>query len=253
MPKRQFLGLVFNLKDKIDYTLNNTPGVLPKGHYNMVYLPEGDCDLTLQRGVYASFCVECNPGYLRMLSKNFPMLEQFLSKTGGPSPAIMCDPHPAIMPVMLFNIYEVIRSDFPDEVLGMYLDSKFTGLLISCMEHCQHAIAGVSEAEIEKIRSAGEYIKENIRFRMDVDFLADKVRLNRRKLACGFKALYGTSVSDFITKEKMKRALALLRDTNMSLSEISAALGYTRLNNFYKTFKRKFGQSPGELRKTEGE
>jgi AraC family transcriptional regulator, transcriptional activator of the genes for pyochelin and ferripyochelin receptors len=253
MPKRPFLGLIFNLKNRIDYTIDDTPGVIHKGHYNMVYLPEGGCDLNLEKGCYAIFIAEFNPGFLKMISKSLPVLEDFLSKTGGPAPAIMCGVHPIMMPSMLFSIYEVVHTDFTDEARSLYLDAKSIDLLITCIEHCQHFIAGVDEVEIEKIRSAGDYIKENIRFRLDVDFLADKVRLNRRKLALGFKAVYGTSVLDFITQERMKRALALLRDTTMSLSEISAALGYTRLNNFYKIFKRRFGQSPGELRKSDDE
>jgi len=49
--------------------------------------------------------------------------------------------------------------------------------------------------------------------------------------------------------DRLQNAEELLRDTNMTINEVSLAAGYTRLNGLYAAFEREHGISPGAWRK----
>ena len=51
-----------------------------------------------------------------------------------------------------------------------------------------------------------------------------------------------------VTELKMEKAAHLLRETDMSIKEITNATGYNDQNYFSKLFKQKFGVSPTEYR-----
>jgi AraC-like DNA-binding protein len=253
VPEHDFLGFVYCLHGKVPYTVNNVTGMLQKGYFNMAYLPAGSCNVVLPAGRYASFCMEVDADYLKLLLPGVPILQEFLPKVGGADPAWICQNHPLIAPRILHSIYSVIGNGFEGELQSLYLDCKFVDLIIASLHHCQYFKIGLDEGDVRKIKETKEYIEQNLKFRLDVSYLADKISLTRKKFEAGFKQLFGTSVFDFITNERMQQARVMLRDSTLTISEISLSLGYTRLNNFYKTFKRRFGYSPGELRKNDGE
>lgn len=56
----------------------------------------------------------------------------------------------------------------------------------------------------------------------------------------------GRTFSDILLEQRMERAVALLRGTNLPVSEIAALLGYSNASNFYKAFHKYYGRSPRE-------
>ena len=59
-----------------------------------------------------------------------------------------------------------------------------------------------------------------------------------------FKAKLGCSVQNYITKMRMKKAVALLRTGDLSTKEIAAACGYASSQYFCRVFKAQFGEPP---------
>lgn len=66
-----------------------------------------------------------------------------------------------------------------------------------------------------------------------------------------FKKEYGTTPYDYQLAQKMQLACRMLRHTNMSVSAVSAALGYSDAHYFSGLFKRKQGVSPKAYRQGE--
>lgn len=54
----------------------------------------------------------------------------------------------------------------------------------------------------------------------------------------------GKSFSQLLLEQRMERAVALLKGTNLPINEIAAMLGYSNSSNFYKAFRAQFHQSP---------
>ena len=54
----------------------------------------------------------------------------------------------------------------------------------------------------------------------------------------------GKTVSEIVLEKRMERAVLLMKNTNLSIEEIAAMLGYNNHSNFYKAFKGYYGETP---------
>lgn len=59
----------------------------------------------------------------------------------------------------------------------------------------------------------------------------------------------GRTFSKIILQKRMERTVLLMKNTDLSLEEISEMLGYSNHSNFFKAFKEYFGKTPREYLK----
>lgn len=57
----------------------------------------------------------------------------------------------------------------------------------------------------------------------------------------------GKTFSELLLQIRMERAFTLLKNTALSVNDVSLFLGYSNTSNFYKAFKRYYNTSPREL------
>lgn len=72
---------------------------------------------------------------------------------------------------------------------------------------------------------------------------------NDYKLKYGFKHLFKTSIYQFYTTERLKRAHLLIQQTTISLKSIAFISGFSNYPNFSKSFKRRFGYTPLDIKR----
>ncbi len=58
----------------------------------------------------------------------------------------------------------------------------------------------------------------------------------------------GRKFTEILLEKRMERAVLLMKNTTLSVEEISAMLGYSNHSNFYKAFKDYYGTTPREYR-----
>src|SRR5258706_4212079 len=66
--------------------------------------------------------------------------------------------------------------------------------------------------------------------------------------ARSFKEAFGVPPHRYLLTRRLERAQALLRDTDLSITEIAFQTGWNSLGTFRRTFRDVTGESPGELR-----
>ena len=66
--------------------------------------------------------------------------------------------------------------------------------------------------------------------------------------ARSFKAAFGVPPHRYLLTRRIERASALLRDTDLPVTEIAFRAGWSSLGTFGRTFRDVTGQSPGEAR-----
>ena len=93
------------------------------------------------------------------------------------------------------------------------------------------------------------YIDTNYKDSLSLDDLARVVHMNKYYLAHAFKTEYGTSPINYMISRRIDESRYLLRETNMSLSEIAQVLGFSSASYFSQSFRRSVGSSPIEFRK----
>jgi len=94
-----------------------------------------------------------------------------------------------------------------------------------------------------------EYLITHISDRMTIEELSRKFLINPTTLKREFKAKYGNSLAAHMGEHRMERAAELLRDSDMSMSEIASAVGFSGQSRFTSAFKTHFGMTPTEYKK----
>ncbi len=96
---------------------------------------------------------------------------------------------------------------------------------------------------------AKKYIEEHMGENLTVEKIAKAIHVSKNWLYRTVKQGAGMGVSEYINSLRIIRAKELLRDTKMSVKEISDSLGFSATAYFGKVFKKCVGISPLNFRK----
>ena len=86
-----------------------------------------------------------------------------------------------------------------------------------------------------------------------VSELAGAMHMSRSNLLRKVKKETRLSASQFIRQIRLKQAMDLLRQTSMTVSEVSYGVGFGSTSYFIKCFREYYGHPPGEVGKREAE
>src|SRR5436190_18062678 len=84
-----------------------------------------------------------------------------------------------------------------------------------------------------------------------VERLAQVSGVSEAHFARSFKEAFGVPPHRYLLTRRIERATALLRETDLSITEIAFQTGWSSLGTFGRTFRDVTGESPGELRARE--
>lgn len=83
--------------------------------------------------------------------------------------------------------------------------------------------------------------------------LARQFGTNEFKLKSGFRHFFKTSIYKFYTDERLKRAHFMIRQRDLPLKEIALITGFSTYPNFSKSFKKKYGYNPTDLKQKDAD
>jgi len=104
-----------------------------------------------------------------------------------------------------------------------------------------------NEADREKISLARDVLLQHIGEPLTIKELSRKAAINECYLKKGFKEMYGTTIFDFFQCQRMEHAKYLLYEKGLTVTEVSASLGYSSISHFSTAFKKHTGIKPCEL------
>jgi AraC-like DNA-binding protein len=81
-----------------------------------------------------------------------------------------------------------------------------------------------------------------------ISVLADKVGINEFKLKLGFRELFQTSPYQYRLHLCLEKAKLLLEETDDTIDQIAAKVGFDTYNGFSTAFKKAFNIAPTEYR-----
>ena len=81
--------------------------------------------------------------------------------------------------------------------------------------------------------------------------LAKVSGVSEAHFARSFKDAFGVPPHRYLLTRRIERAKMLLRETELSITDIAFQTGWTSLGTFGRTFRDVTGESPGELRTRE--
>ncbi len=91
---------------------------------------------------------------------------------------------------------------------------------------------------------------ESLDKRWTVADLASTAGMSRSLFAERFKSFTGESPLEYLTRHRMRAASQLIRESDRTLRDVAAAVGYHSDGAFHRAFRRIWGVSPGEYRRS---
>ncbi|MEJ3655309.1 AraC family transcriptional regulator [Actinomycetes bacterium KLBMP 9759] len=83
-----------------------------------------------------------------------------------------------------------------------------------------------------------------------VDTLAKEVGMSRSAFTASFRELVGEGPAGYLTAWRMREAARLLTESDIAQGSVAAKVGYQSAVGFHTAFRKHFGTTPGEYRRS---
>jgi transcriptional regulator of acetoin/glycerol metabolism/AraC-like DNA-binding protein len=113
------------------------------------------------------------------------------------------------------------------------------------MAPAPQAHGGLSPAAMRRVR---EYVDAHLGGSMDLATLAGVAGVSIHHFARGFKQSASITPHHYLTQKRVERAQDLLGNTDLSLSEIALAVGFSDQSHLAHHFRQMLGVTPGQFR-----
>lgn len=137
-----------------------------------------------------------------------------------------------------------------DTVAATAVMQSLEALSLSTLRQMRPIPPGDDEAEPGLVLATRRIIDRDAEARrLTAEVVAARLGCSRTRLFAAFQA-EGLSLADCIRQARMARAKAVLEDPGRTVDEAAWISGYADASSFGKAFRRAFGASPGEWRRT---
>lgn len=142
------------------------------------------------------------------------------------------------------------------QLLGIEIDTSVTGVY-SGLDNAGKSISkilnltstvGSSDVKNEHINSALSFIHMNYQKDLSLSDVANYVHLTPFHLSRLFKTVTGHSFVTYVSDYRLSKAKDMLKNSDMTVAEISVKSGFNNATTFYRTFKKFTGMSPQEYK-----
>jgi AraC-like DNA-binding protein len=153
-------------------------------------------------------------------------------------------PSPDAFLRFLTDLYrELSLQSPPDEAIS-------ENLLENWLRDLARTIRPGKEAVPERLRLVREFIDLHCAEKLTIKKLAAMAHWSPTHFTNQFRKHFGTSPVDYAIRQRMHRAAYLLRDVNLSITEIAGRVGFEDIYYFSKLFKRRWGLTARQMRRS---
>ena len=244
---------------------------IQKGHFLLEinlerYTADSDCLFFVQSGeLHRIICEEpCTESavvfspYLLTFVTNDAAQSEVISPLSGSKlllPRMLTPEHPAYAEII--GEYRKLTSCYSNGTLACQLpvsDQLFVkGALLNILgilsAHNLFRTEGTTHHEsIEAVKTVLSYIHSHYMEKIFIKDLADLLSLNEQYFCRFFKKAVGQSPVSYINSYRIRRALSLLKETKLPVTEVCLECGFNNFGNFLREFRRETGTTPLQYR-----
>ena len=108
----------------------------------------------------------------------------------------------------------------------------------------------VNEKNLALIHKCVDYVNKNYATEISAEECAEAVHMSYSYFARIFRAVMGKTFKEYLVSVRLAKAKSILLSTSISVTDVAMACGYSSLSYFIAEYKREFGKTPREERKS---
>ena len=97
-----------------------------------------------------------------------------------------------------------------------------------------------------------QYIDDHLGEELRLSELAAVAHISPSYFSAVFKRYNGLPPVEYVVARRVRRAVELIRTTDLPLAEVASVCGFNNTTNFYKAFRRVTGRTPASYRNAKG-
>ena len=154
-----------------------------------------------------------------------------------------------ITPIMHLIINQIQEPSLHGDTCYLFFTAKILDL-INCILNTEHKEVEqpVNQFDLEHIKKAQAILKTNLEDPPSVNELAGRIGVSPAKLKQIFPKICGMPPYCYLRKLRMEKAMHLLNNEKMNVTETAYDVGYSSLSHFSNVFTKCFGMKPSEAR-----
>lgn len=241
------------LKGDLRHKIKGTGRIhLREGEFTMLWAGSTDCRSRFEKDKeYRTLDIFYSPLLLQQLISFFPELTPYLHNEDHPRQLVN---NPCFITPMMRDITRhILECPFDASTRQFYFDLKVREYLFVMLEHTLKRSPShyqFTPYEIACIIKAHTLLLQDLSKKpLSLRMLAKTAGINEFKLKAGFRELFGIGVFDSLQEARMEKARELILTTDEPLKQICALSGYAHITNFIIAFRKRFGYTPGSLRR----
>jgi AraC-like DNA-binding protein len=225
------------------------------GHHNVLYSQPFALEFVNKTSELETFGVQFpREQFVAYTAGANDQLSRFCERISAGEPALLFDGWASLTPQIADLIRQMSECKYTGTLKDLFMLSKSIELLVASVD-APAAASGASTAFVkragdrERLVAARELVSARLAAPPTLSEVAKSVGLNEYKLKRGFKEMFGTTVFEYLSQQRLELARRLLLDTDKHVAEVAFELGYATPQHFSHAFKRRFGVSPNSIRK----
>ncbi|MBO3099051.1 helix-turn-helix domain-containing protein [Gelidibacter pelagius] len=244
--KSPVISIGINLSPKTDLVLNRNTIDLNIASFSSVMLLNHDLErLSIQctpQSSYDFLILKIQPDYLNLEQLSFfndlknDNVGMNMSQLIGMPNLELCE--------MARKLKYLDKTSCDNKFIAQGYCHILIGLKMKELLNTSNKLAFLQPFEIQQLKLVSEAIIKNPEIEYSIKALCQRTGLSVSKLQSGFKEMHDCTVTKFIRNQRLEKALDLLKNTNMNVTEIVYSVGLTSRSYFCRIFKKRFKCSP---------
>ncbi len=146
------------------------------------------------------------------------------------------------------NTFDLV-SDFLDRIIATNNELQQRGYVYVILGAIVEGITAAEEVDSPQAQLSADvliYVSEHFREELTLGKLATTFGYNESYLSRSFHETFGISFGKYLNMQRLREALILLREREMSITRCALESGFGSMRSFYRAFREKFGCTPKE-------
>lgn len=222
--------------------------------HNTFYDAQGKSTVIVEGPALKVFLIKLSKtSFFEICGTENAVLKAFHERIALEKPLSLFAHNPAIGFLLQTCIASVLSCHYETSLKKLFLFSKVAEMVVLQLESFKEEADGKhswikSDYDKERIWYAKDYLLKHIANPPSLKQLARVSGINEFKLKKGFKELFHQTVYEYLSDVRLEIGKNDLLEKKKSISQVAFELGYSSLQHFSNSFKRKFGISPSQLR-----